>query len=129
MQKTILIGRVGKELEKHTFDNGQLVKFPFAVSEKYKDNETTEWFNIIAYNKVAEIFEKYVTKRQQLYLECKRKTSVYEKDGQKRYNYDYIVVNFEFIGSKPDNNSSESKPKQQNESFENTPEGEDEMPF
>lgn len=103
INKQILVGRVGKDPQVKTFDNGNKVaNFTLATSEKYTSNgekvEDTEWHNITIYGKLADVVEKYVKKGHLLYLEGKKKTREYEKDGQKRYAVETIAFSMQILG-------------------------------
>jgi single-strand DNA-binding protein len=108
LNKVILIGNVGKDVEVHYFDDKSLVaRFPLATSEVYKDRngerrERTEWHNIVARNQVAEIFKNYVRKGDKLYIEGKIRTREYtDKEGNKRYFTEIHVQQFTFLSPKP----------------------------
>lgn len=91
LNKVQLIGRLGKDPEIRRLDSGVIVaSFSLATSENYTNKqgekvEQTEWHNIVAWGKLAEIIEKWVTKGQLLYIEGKMKTRKWEKDGQTHY--------------------------------------------
>lgn len=92
VNKVILVGRLGKDPEVKTLENGgKIANFSIATSESYKDKksgekvENTEWHNISLWNSVAEIAEKYLKKGDNVYIEGKLKTRSYEKDGTTRY--------------------------------------------
>jgi single-strand DNA-binding protein len=96
--KVQLIGNLGKDPEIITLENGsKLAKFSLATNENYKDKNgekqsRTEWHNLIAWNKTAELIEKYVTKGKEIAIEGKLSNKSYEdKEGQKRYLTEVIV--------------------------------------
>ena len=68
VNKVILIGRVGKDPEIRTISNGvKTASFSLATTEKYKDKEgkmqeKTQWHNIQAWEKKAELAEKFIKK-------------------------------------------------------------------
>ena len=90
--KVQLIGNLGNDPEIITLESGKkLAKFSIATNESYK-NATgekvtdTQWHNIIAWNKTAEIIEKYVTKGNEIAIEGKLTSRSYEtKEGEKKY--------------------------------------------
>ena len=66
-----LIGRVGNNPETKTFDNGTKVSLSLATSEFYYNDkkekiETTQWHNIVAWGKTAELIQKYVEKGKEI---------------------------------------------------------------
>jgi single-strand DNA-binding protein len=101
VNKAILVGRVGKDPEVQTSTSGKTVaKFSLATTEKYKDKETTEWHNIILWNKLAEIAGKFVNKGSLLYIEGKITTNSWEKDGAKHYKTEIIGNTMKMLSSK-----------------------------
>lgn len=92
INKTILVGRVGRDPEIHEFPTGKLATFSIATTEKYTDKsgekqESTEWHNIIVNGKLADVVEKYVKKGDLVYVEGKIKYQKYEdKAGEKDFN-------------------------------------------
>ena len=96
--KVQLIGRLGQEPEIITLDSGKkLAKFSLATNEKYKKANgeivnDTQWHNLVAWNKTAEIIEQYVTKGKEIAIEGKLTSRSYEdKEGQKRYVTEIVV--------------------------------------
>ena len=75
---------------KYTPSGVAVATFSIATSESWKDTdgnqqEKTEWHNIVAWRKLAEICGEYLKKGKKVYLEGKLQTRNYEKDGVKRY--------------------------------------------
>ena len=90
--KVQLIGNLGQDPEIVTLESGnKLAKFSIATSDSYKNAqgqkvEDTQWHNIVAWGKTAEIVESYLTKGKQVAIEGKLMHRSYEtKDGDKRY--------------------------------------------
>ena len=90
--KVQLIGNLGQDPEIVTMENGtKLAKFSLATTESYKNAkgekvDDTQWHNIVAWGKTAEIVENYLTKGKQVALEGKLTHRSYEtKEGDKRY--------------------------------------------
>jgi single-strand DNA-binding protein len=88
--KVQLIGNLGNDPEIITLESGKkLAKFSIATNESYKNAmgekvTDTQWHNIIAWNKTAEIIEKYVTKGNEIAIEGKLTSRSYEsKEGEK----------------------------------------------
>lgn len=138
----ILIGRVGKEVETRHLDNGKAVaNLSLATSESYKNKAgervtNTEWVNLVAWSPLAEIFEKYVKKGDQIYIEGKLTTRSYEKDGDKKYITEVVVKELVMLGGKePAKSETEVKvtsrmndPKKE-EPFSNVVDEIDDLPF
>ena len=90
--KVQLIGHLGQDPEIVSLENGsKLAKFSIATSDSYKNAqgqkvEDTQWHNIVAWGKTAEIVENYLTKGKQVAIEGKLTHRSYEtKEGEKRY--------------------------------------------
>jgi single-strand DNA-binding protein len=102
VSKTILVGRLGKDPETRTFqDGGKVVNFSLATTERWKDKtsgepkERTEWHNIAIFNEaLAEVAERYLTKGALVYLEGQNETRVWEKNGQKHYTTEVVLRQF-----------------------------------
>ena len=70
LNKVMLIGRAGRDAESRVSKNGVAMStFSLAVTEKYKENQTTEWFNVVAYNRQAEFLNRYLKKGTLVYIE------------------------------------------------------------
>ncbi len=104
--KVTLIGRTGKEVETVNFENGMLAKVSLATSDHYTNAkgekvEDTQWHNLVAYGKTAEIMQKFVEKGNEIAVEGKIIYRNYEdKDGQKRYITEIRVEELVLLGSK-----------------------------
>ena len=89
--KVQLIGNLGNDPEIVTLESGKkLAKFSIATNESYKNNKgervtDTQWHNVVAWGKTAEIIESFVTKGKEVAIEGKLTTRSWEdKEGQKR---------------------------------------------
>lgn len=87
-----LIGRVGQDPEIINLESGKKVaKFSLATNENFTNTkgekvENTDWHNIVAWGKTAEIIEKFVNKGKEIAVDGKISTRSWEdKDGNKRY--------------------------------------------
>ena len=96
--KVQLIGNLGNDPEIITLDSGKkLAKFSLATNESYKDangekQTKTEWHNLVAWNKNAELIENYVKKGQEIAIEGKLTSRSYDdKDGIKKYITEVVV--------------------------------------
>lgn len=103
----MLIGRVGKDPEVRRMESGNTVaNFSLATSEKRKNKqgeyvEQTEWHNIVAWNKLAEIIEKYVKKGDLIYIWGSIAYRSWEdKEGVKKYRTDILASELKMLGSK-----------------------------
>lgn len=103
--KVQLIGNVGNDPEIKTFDGGKkLAKLSIATNESYKNEkgektEETQWHNLIAWGKTAEIIEKYVLKGKEIAIEGKLTHKSYEdKNGEKRYVTEVVIAELLMLG-------------------------------
>ncbi len=87
-----LIGNLGQDPEIVNLENGnKLAKFSIATSDSYKNAqgekvEDTQWHNVVAWGKTADIVENYLTKGKQVAVAGKLVHRSYEtKEGEKRY--------------------------------------------
>lgn len=106
--KVQLIGNLGQNPEIISFDNGnKLAKIILATNETYRNAKgekqtDTQWHNLIAWGKTAEIIEKYVSKGQEVAVEGKIVNESYEaKDGTKRYSTKIQINELLMLGGKP----------------------------
>lgn len=121
VNKVIILGRLGKDPETKTFENGgKICTITMATSESYTDREgnkveKTEWHNIIFTNKLAELAEKYLGKGKELYVEGKLRTRKYDdSNGVTRYVTEIVATNMNLIGGTAQpNNQQQSNTEQQ----------------
>jgi single-strand DNA-binding protein len=107
VNKVILIGRLGKDPEiKYTPSGAPVAKFSLATDEVFKDRsgeqqKRTEWHNIVAWNKLAEICGEYLTKGKQVYIEGSIRSRQWEDQaGNKRTAYDIVARDMRMLGSR-----------------------------
>ncbi len=105
--KVQLIGNLGKDPEIVNLDGGKkLAKFSIATNETYKNQKgekvtDTQWHNIVAWGKTAEIIESYVTKGKEVAIEGKLTSRSYDdKEGVKRYITEVVCNELVMLGSK-----------------------------
>ena len=114
VNKVILLGKVGKDPEVRYPQQGQAVaQCCIATTERAYTNangvqvpERTEWHNIVAWGRNAEIVERYVKKGTQLYIEGKLRTRMWEDRNQiKRYVTEVYVDVLELLGRRGEGNA------------------------
>ncbi|MCF6308705.1 MAG: single-stranded DNA-binding protein [Flavobacteriaceae bacterium] len=105
--KVQLIGNLGNDPEIINLDSGKkLAKFSIATNDSYKNAQgekiqNTEWHNVVAWGKTAEIIENYVTKGNEVAIEGKLTTRSWDdKDGNKRYTTEVVCNELLMIGNK-----------------------------
>ena len=105
--KVQLIGNLGNAPEVRNTESGKkLVRFSIATSETYRNAKgekvkETQWHNLIAWGKVADIAEKYLTKGTEVAIEGKLMNNNYtDKDGNKKYSTEIQVHELLLLGTK-----------------------------
>ena len=103
--KVQLIGNLGNDPEIVNLDSGKkLAKFSIATNETYKNNKgerltDTQWHNVVAWGKTAEVIENYVTKGKEVAIEGKLTSRSYEtKQGEKRYLTEIVCNELLMLG-------------------------------
>lgn len=104
MNKVILIGNNTKDIElRQTTSGTSVAEFSIAVKRTFKTNGEYEsdFFNCIAYNKLAETISKYVKKGDRIGVEGRLQTRNYtNREGKKVYVTEIVVENVEFLQTK-----------------------------
>ena len=109
VNKVILLGNVGQDHKVKYFDSGSAVAtFSLATTDRAytlangtQVPERTEWHNIVASNRWAEIVDKYLHKGDKLYVEGKLRTRTYtDQAGATRYVTEVYVDYFEMLTPK-----------------------------
>ena len=110
INKVILVGRLGKDPEIRSTPNGSSVaKFTVATDERFTDRngekqERTEWHNITAWGKLAEICGQYLRKGKLVYIEGRIQTDSWDdkETGQKRYRTEIVANTMKMLDRKGD---------------------------
>ncbi len=139
MNRVILIGRLGSEVELKVVGQSSVANFSLATSEKFKNQageavEKTEWHNISVWGKMAEIASKFIKKGSLVCIEGKIETKKYTgSDGIERYKTQILCSNLEMLGDKK---PTEDKPEQnqqnptyQTDDISHREGGDDDLPF
>jgi single-strand DNA-binding protein len=108
VNKVILLGNVGKDPEIRSTGGGTMVaNFTLATSDRQKDaqgnwQDRTEWHNLVAFQRTAEIVRDYVKKGTKLYVEGKIQTRSWDdkESGQKRYRTEIIVNDLSLLSGR-----------------------------
>lgn len=107
VNKVTLIGRLGRDPElKYTAGGSAYCRFSIATDDSWTDRNTgerqerTEWHNIIAWEKLAEICGQYLTKGRQVYIEGSIQSRQWEdQDGNKRTSFDIRARDMVMLGT------------------------------
>ena len=110
INKVILIGRLGRDPEVRSTPSGATVaKFSIATDEKFTDRngerqERTEWHNIVAWAKLAEICGQYLKKGKLVYIEGSLRTDSWDdkETGQKKYRTEIVARDMKMLDRKGD---------------------------
>ncbi len=109
VNKVILIGNLGKDPEIRTTPQGTtLARFSVATSTTWKDasgakQEKTEWHDIVAWEKLAQICGEYLHKGKMVYVEGSLQTRSWEDQaGQKRYKTEVKASNVVMLSKRED---------------------------
>lgn len=108
VNKVILLGNVGKDPETRSTPGGMLVaNFTLATSDRQKDQQgnwqdRTEWHNLVAFGRTAEIVRDYVKKGSKLFIEGKIQTRSWDdkETGAKRYRTEIIVNDLSLLSGR-----------------------------
>lgn len=129
VNKVILLGNVGKDPEIRSTGGGTLVaSFTVATSDRAKNAsgervDRTEWHNLVAYGRTAEVIRDYVRKGSKLYVEGKIQTRSWEdkNSGEKKYRTEIIVNELALLSGKDPDNRASSVRKEPTEIEEEDP--------
>ncbi len=117
VNKVILIGNLGKDPEMRYTPGGQAVAtFSLATTERRTDKsgqrkDITEWHNLVAFGKTAELINQYLKKGRSCYVEGKIQTRSWDdKEGNKRYKTEILVNTVQFLGGGPSGGGAAAGP-------------------
>jgi single-strand DNA-binding protein len=108
VNKVILLGNVGKDPEIRATPGGMTIaNFSIATTDKIKGQDgqftdKTEWHNLVAFQRTAEIVRDYVKKGNKLYVEGRLSTSSWDDKatGQKKYKTEIIVSDLSLLSGR-----------------------------
>ena len=106
VNKVILLGNVGKDPEIRSTQGGMTIaSFSFATADRQKDQsgqyvDKTEWHNLVAFQRTAEVVRDYVKKGSQLMIEGKIQTRSWDdkESGQKKFRTEILVNDLTLLG-------------------------------
>ena len=108
LNKVMLIGNLGKDPElRYTTSGVAVATFSLATNESWKDQdgnlqERTEWHNIVAWRKLAEICGEWLKKGKKVYIEGRIQTRSYDdkNTGSKKYITEIVADSMIMLDSK-----------------------------
>ena len=109
VNKVMLLGNVGKDPEIRTTAGGMTVaSFSLATADRQKDAQgnwadKTEWHNLVAFQRTAEIIRDYVKKGSQIFVEGKIQTRSWDDktSGEKKYRTEILINELSLLGGGP----------------------------
>ena len=114
VNKVILVGNLGKDPEvKYTPQGTAVAKVTVATSSSYKDKtsgewqETTEWHNVVLWQRLAEIAGEYLKKGNKVYIEGRLQTRSWDDKttGQKKYMTEVVANELVLLGGRGEGGS------------------------
>ena len=107
INKIIIIGNLGKDPEMRFTPNGNPVtSFTVATNQRYtttagEQREETEWFTVVAWNKLAEQCNQYLSKGQMVYVEGRLHSRTWDgQDGQKHFVNEIVASTVRFLSTR-----------------------------
>jgi single-strand DNA-binding protein len=134
VNKAILLGNVGRDPEIKSLPSGmRLATFSLATTDRRSKDENgnprTEWHNIVAWDRMVDVVENYVTKGKQLYIEGQIRTRKYEVDGITKYRTEVHIREMELLGGRPSPGGQGPGSGDYNTVGQNFPDDADDVPF
>src|SRR5574341_844349 len=119
LNKVQIIGNLGRDPEMRYTPNGKPVtSFTVAVSRSWvkpegERAEKTEWFNVIAWDRLAEICSQHLTKGSLVYVEGRLETRSWEaENGQKHYRTEIVANEMIILDRRGRESEAASEPSQ-----------------
>jgi len=96
--QSIVIGRLGQDPNSGQSGQNPWCNFSLATTEKYNDEEHTEWHSIVCFGKLAEVCSTHLKKGTLVCVTGKLQTKTSEKDGTKYVKTSIIAQKVKFLG-------------------------------
>ena len=132
VNKVIIIGNVGSEPEMRVTPNGNPVtSFRAATNWRYttgqgERREETEWFTVVAWNRLAEQCNQFLSKGRLVYVEGRLRSRAWEsQEGEKRFRNEIVADKVTFL----DRQASTSSPEESGEDAGAGELGPEDIPF
>jgi single-strand DNA-binding protein len=153
VNKVILLGNLGKDPElKYTPSGTPVAKFSLATNDRFKDKDgqwqdRTEWHNVTAWARTAEIAGEYLKKGSKVYIEGSLRTHSWDdkQTGQKKYMTEIIVNDLVLLSGRgegagdsggfsrgaaaPGNNFDQRTPEHEPAAVGSSPISDEDIPF
>lgn len=134
LNKVMLIGNLGKDPEvRYTGSGTPVANFSIATTHRTnrgdKWEDQTEWHDIVAFGKLADICGQHLHKGKQVYIEGRIQTRNWtDKEGQKRYRTEIIANEMKMLGGRGEKSNHE-KLDEAAEAYEGNVADDDDIPF
>ncbi|HSH78114.1 MAG TPA: single-stranded DNA-binding protein [Herpetosiphonaceae bacterium] len=122
LNKTMLIGRLGTEPElRYTPQGAPITTFRLAVSRQWRDgeggtHEETDWFTVVAWNRLAEICAQHLHKASRVYIEGRLQNRSWDDQhsGEKRYRTEVVASEMILLDGRPreDDDRGANRPRE-----------------
>ena len=134
INKVILLGNVGRDPEVKSLPSGmRLATFSLATTDRRSKDENgsprTEWHNLVAWDRLVDVVENYVTKGKQLYIEGQMRTRKYEVDGVTKYRTEIHIRELELLGSRGSSGGPSQGAQDHGKVAPSFPDDADDVPF
>lgn len=108
LNKVMLIGNVGRDPEMRYTQSGEpITTFSLATNRRTRGpdgqaHDDTEWHNIVAWGKLAEQCNEYLTKGRKVYIEGRIQNRSWDgQDGQKRFRTEIVANTMQMLDQRP----------------------------
>lgn len=131
MNKVILIGRLTRDPEIRTAQDGlTIARYSLAVDRQAKEKQA-DFFRCVTFGKNTEFVERYLKKGTKVAVTGRLQSGSYtDRDGRKVYTVEVVTENHEFVESKAAAERNEQKIETSADGFMNIPDGiDEELPF
>ncbi|MCS6887353.1 single-stranded DNA-binding protein [Chloroflexus sp.] len=134
LNKVLIIGRLGADPElRYTSAGTPVATFRVAASRQWRDpngslHDETEWFNIVAWNRLAEICHQYLSRGARVYIEGRLQTRTWEdpQTGQSRSRVEVVAQDMILLEQREPRTDDAPRPPRR----EPPPDiGDDDIPF
>ena len=131
MNKVILIGRLTRDPEIRTAQDGlTIARYSLAIDRQTKEKQV-DFFRCVTFGKNAEFVERYLKKGTKVAVTGRLQSGSYtDRDGRKVYTVEVVTENHEFVESKAAAERNEQQIETSADGFMNIPDGiDEELPF
>ncbi len=116
LNKVMLIGNLGRDPEiRYTPDGSPVANFSLATTDYWTDKngtrqERTEWHNIVAWTRLADLSKRFLSKGRQVYVEGRLRTREWtDRDGNKRRTTEVIASQMVLLGARGESTEQQAQ--------------------